>query len=309
VSYLRDGIDAYDDDPGNTNFRWTRTYTGAELGRYVAAARDTDIGTVTAVEVSGAVGASGRIDRATVRLTGTRGAVSMTGSQFQSAVNRSVPAGRQLPSTLLFFRPVGALDAVAFTPDGLRVTGWTALRGSQQTALAHVSVDGRFVAGDAADRPRPDVARVVPGTGANTGFDLIVPATQATSTVCVYGVMANGATSALLGCREIAAPAKPFGALDAAVPVAGGLRVTGWAIDPATPGPATVTVAVDGKGIDVAARETRVDVARAYPGYGGEHGFAALVPATRGSHQVCVSTVTSPRGTASTRIACRQIKV
>ena len=57
------------------------------------------VGSVTQVVFSGNIGASGRVDKATVTVTGSAGRVSMTGNQFRSAINAAVPTSRDLLST------------------------------------------------------------------------------------------------------------------------------------------------------------------------------------------------------------------
>ena len=64
LPYLRSIPDPFDNTAGNGNFRWKRTYSGAELGAWLKTSRGTDIGTVTKLDFMGPFGASGRIDRA-----------------------------------------------------------------------------------------------------------------------------------------------------------------------------------------------------------------------------------------------------
>jgi SpoIID/LytB domain protein len=204
LAYLDDGVDPYDQVAGNSYFRWTRTYTGAELGAYLKAARDVDVGTVTSVQFSGDISASGRTDRARVELTGKKGSVTINGAQLRAMVNRYAPAGRGLPSTLLFFASAGAIDATAVAAGHIRVTGWVGLRGSNQTALARITVNGQPLATLPTDHARPDVARVI-DTGPTTGFTVDVPVAGHKNKVCLYGVMVSGAEATLVACRDVKA--------------------------------------------------------------------------------------------------------
>jgi SpoIID/LytB domain protein len=287
--YLRGIVDPFDNTAGNSNFRWSRTYSGAELGQYLRANRSTDIGDVTNVEFLGQFGRSGRIDRATVRLTGTRGTSDITGAQLRSMINTSEASlSRQLLSTLLFFRPIGSFDGLSYGPDGIRATGWTAFQGSQQPGLAHVYVNGVFRAGVEATRARPDVAAAVPGASPTTGFDVSVPATGADNTVCVYGVTPNGSANILMGCRSITVPTQPFGSIDILGPTRGGVRAAGWLIDPNTGAPIPVHVYVNGElRRSVEAAVPRPDVNAVF-GYGAAHGFDEIVPVDQLTNTVCI---------------------
>jgi stage II sporulation protein D len=94
LPYLTARRDPYDSVAANPNHTWQRTYTAAELGAWLG------VGRATAVTVSGNLGASGRVDRATVRVTGSAGSVTMTGAQFRTAVNAHNPTrATQLLST------------------------------------------------------------------------------------------------------------------------------------------------------------------------------------------------------------------
>jgi SpoIID/LytB domain protein len=308
--YLQPVVDPFDNTAGNSNFRWTRTYSGAELGQYLRDVRGINVGTVTNVDFSGNFGWSGRIDRATVRLTGTTGTASITGSQLRSMINASNPTlARQLPSTLLFFKPIGSLDTVGFAPGGVRVSGWTAFSGSQQPALAHVYVNGVFKGGFNTGQPRPDVATIVPGATPTTGFDVTVPVDQAQNTVCVYGLTPNGSANTFLGCRDVTVPVQPMGSLDVASPVPGGVRVAGWALDPNTAGSVAVHVYVNGanpRAID--AGRDRADIASVFPAYGAAHGFDEIIPVDRANNTVCAYAINVGPGD-NQLLACRNVTV
>lgn len=81
----------------------------------------------------------------------------------------------------------------------------------------------------------------------------------------------------------------PIGNLDVVRNAAGGIRVSGWALDPETSAPIKVKVGVAGVVREVTANLSRPDVARAYPGKGSRHGFdytfGPLDPGLRG---ICV---------------------
>ncbi|MGA1835552.1 hypothetical protein VD659_01345 [Herbiconiux sp. 11R-BC] len=81
----------------------------------------------------------------------------------------------------------------------------------------------------------------------------------------------------------------PNGAFDTAVPVAAGIQVTGWAVDPASSNPVGVTITVDGQAT-AATADVRLDwIPILYPSAGPNHGFSAIVGGGPGTHTVCVS--------------------
>ena len=94
LPYLRGKPDPYDEVATNPHNSWSRTYTGQQLGAWFG------LGTVTSVQILGNTGASGRVDKATIRLTGTGGTRDVSGPTFRSTVNRNSPSA-QLMSTKL----------------------------------------------------------------------------------------------------------------------------------------------------------------------------------------------------------------
>ena len=86
LPYLRGKPDPYDAVASNPHNSWSRTYTGRQLGAWFG------LGTVTSVQILGNTGASGRVDKATIRLTGTGGTRDVSGPSFRSTVNRNSPS-------------------------------------------------------------------------------------------------------------------------------------------------------------------------------------------------------------------------
>ncbi len=86
LPYLRGKPDPYDEVASNPHNSWVRTYTGRQLGAWFG------LGTVTSVQILGNTGASGRVDKATVRLVGTGGTKDVNGTTFRSTVNRNSPS-------------------------------------------------------------------------------------------------------------------------------------------------------------------------------------------------------------------------
>jgi peptidoglycan hydrolase-like protein with peptidoglycan-binding domain len=84
-------------------------------------------------------------------------------------------------------------------------------------------------------------------------------------------------------------PQAPFGATEVPSYVLGNVVVRGWSIDADTQNPVTVDAVVDGTvTATVAATLPRSDVASSYPEWGGNRGFAFVLPVLDGSHNVCL---------------------
>jgi SpoIID/LytB domain protein len=94
VPYLTARRDTWDGVASNPNRSWTRTYTAGQIGSWFG------VGTATQVVVLGGSGASGRVDRARIRVVGTAGVREMSGNEFRAKVNSHNPArANQLLST------------------------------------------------------------------------------------------------------------------------------------------------------------------------------------------------------------------
>ncbi len=101
---------------------WSRTYSVAALSRWLNRASDTSVGTLSGIQVTGNISPSGRIDRATVQLTGTSGSKTVSGARLVSAINAganadglpelpgSNGAGGHLLSTKLTFGRAASID-------------------------------------------------------------------------------------------------------------------------------------------------------------------------------------------------------
>ncbi len=101
----------------------------------------------------------------------------------------------------------------------------------------------------------------------------------------------------------------PLGSFDVAAMAPGGARVAGWALDPETPEPIAVHVYVDGSfAAAFDADAPRPDIGQAYPGYGDAHGFDTIIPATPGSHSVCVYGINRALG-ANVLVGCRTVNL
>ncbi|MFB2599290.1 hypothetical protein ACEXQE_15975 [Herbiconiux sp. P17] len=95
----------------------------------------------------------------------------------------------------------------------------------------------------------------------------------------------------------------PHGAFDTAVPVAGGIQVTGWAVDPASDSAVSLSITVDGVASSAVADQRLDWIPVLYPGKSANHGFSAIVGANPGSRTVCVSKSTG------TDLGCKTVVV
>lgn len=223
LPYFQALPDPFDAASGNSNATWTRSYSGEELGRWIAAAGRGTPGVVQSVRIEGNVGASGRTERATVVVTGDQATVSMTGAQFRYAVNAGAPSSRDLLSSKFSVdgagvqnlvptqqlpvgvSPFGGIElALAWGPEYAILTGWVVDGDAPMVSVPlAVYVGGRLVQSPVADKPRPEFASK-PEFGLNHGFAIGVPAAGAKVEICVYAIdQGSSSPNSKLGCRTI----------------------------------------------------------------------------------------------------------
>lgn len=205
--------------------------------------------------------------------------------------------------------PIGNLDRLAYSPNGLRASGWALDPNTVSPINVHIYVDGVAKAVVTASSARPDIARAFPGYGGSHGFASTVPIGGGTHTVCAYGINVAVGANALLGCRAFVTPTDPLGHVDAITAQHDVVRVRGWAIDPNTANPIAVHVYVDGTArIARTAALARPDIGGAYPAHGPNHGFDfSDLRLSNGAHQVCVYAINQAPGTANPQLGCRVV--
>lgn len=230
--------------------------------------------------------------------------------------------------------PIGSLDTVALSTgaDGstaVDVSGW-ALDGALPTSPIPVDVyvdkpDGTVQAARlSAVDSRSDIARVFPYAGAKHGFSSTVAVDQkGTYRVCAFaiGTSVFGAANSLIGCKSVSTNFAPtFGSLDSVSVTGTGadrrLSASGWAADPAAPGVSIpVDLYVDGPtgittGVEVTGNLPRADVARAFPKYGGNHGFTASTgAAAAGVYKACAYAITVSRFGSNSPLGCTTVSI
>jgi SpoIID/LytB domain protein len=217
LPYLVAAPDPFDQAVGNANFSWKETYSGAELGGWLRAAGQPDVGDVAGIDVVSGAGASGRLDKATIRVRGANGgSFTVTGNQLRTAVNAGAPSARDLLSTKFTIGggtaphrpPVGSIELVfPWGPSDMAGVGWaTDLDAPDDTMVMLVAVNGQLAGAVWANGPRPDVAAHI-GITPNHGYGGVIRAPAAKSNVCIYAVNAKVLSASLLGCRQITRPA------------------------------------------------------------------------------------------------------
>jgi hypothetical protein len=207
--------------------------------------------------------------------------------------------------------PFGQLDSAWQVLGGVRVSGWALDPDTAWPIEVHIYVDWSGANLGPASASRPDIGQVYPAYGPGHGFDAVVGAPPGWHNVCAYGINVGGGVNMLLGCRQLMVDPSPFGQFDSAQQVVGGIRVSGWALDPETAWPVEVHIYVDNGGTNLSyAWNTRPDVGAyfSYAGYGANHGFDGVVGAGPGAHWVCAYAINVGAG-SNTSLGCRTVIV
>ncbi len=207
--------------------------------------------------------------------------------------------------------PVGALNVIALAPGGVHVQGF-ALDPDKMAAPVRVVVysDGALLAYGPASMPRPDVAKRYPTAGPNHGFDQTVQRPPGAHRICVYAVNIAHTVGAnvTLGCKALTFGVNPRGRVESIAQVPGGIKVSGWALDPDSTSSIPVEVYADGVRVTRAtASQARPSVGHTYPEYGSAHGFVATATLAQGPHNICVYAINVAAGDPKTALLCRTV--
>ncbi len=207
--------------------------------------------------------------------------------------------------------PVGSLDTVTPGLAAVLIRGWAIDPDTTAATMVTTQLDGR-VASVRADSLREDVGRSHPGYGNNHGFRLTLNAGPGRHTVCARALNAAGSGAAVsLGCKTVTVSGTPIGQLDSVVVAEQGILVSGWALDPDT-STGAVPVAVyerPGGQVGIRANQHRTDLATRYPRWGSAHGFAVLMRAAPGVHQVCAYALNGWGIGSTATLGCRSVTV
>ncbi|WP_291055614.1 hypothetical protein [Herbiconiux sp.] len=176
-------------------------------------------------------------------------------------------------------------DSATTADRTIKLSGWAVDRLSTAVTYIWVTVDGKG-GPYRADKSLSWINGYFPGVGSNHGFDLSIPATAGKHTVCVTHSYDN--TS--LGCRDVDVPSTGAASIDSVTGVKGGIRVTGWSVNRSTNERTYVWASVDGGGATPISASLPLGWIDAYfPGVGPNHGIDAIVPASSGSHKICLT--------------------
>ncbi|MDQ1752610.1 MAG: hypothetical protein QOE71_3666, partial [Pseudonocardiales bacterium] len=99
----------------------------------------------------------------------------------------------------------------------------------------------------------------------------------------------------------------PIGVLEVASFTNGQVTVRGWTIDPDVKTPIGVRIYIDGKPQLWRADKVRLDVAKAYLGYGAAHGFSGTFGLPNGSHKICAVGMNVGTGGTNTVLGCKTL--
>lgn len=204
--------------------------------------------------------------------------------------------------------PGGALDSASTAPGTVTVSGWAIDPDTVGPATVKVLVDGVALGTATADWTRPDIAALLPGYGADHGFEATVSGVGGgPHDVCAVAVNTVGTgADQQLGCTRVQASGEPFGNLDEASSAANTISVRGWGIDPDTVDPTTIHVYIDGVGAAIVGTgAARADVFSRWPFYGLNRGFTATIGGVApGPHTVCAYAINTGPGSGNTTLGC-----
>ena len=207
--------------------------------------------------------------------------------------------------------PFGIVESAASGVGGLTITGWSIDGDSVAPPSVHVWMDGTtFVGATSSSLRRADLGAIFPAYGDAHGFSASFAVPPGLHSFCIYALNAEGrGATTPLGCRDVNINTAPIGSLDTVVRVPGGLRVTGWAIDPETVSPIFVHIYVDSVGTATTAGSRRPDVGAVFPAYGNDHGFDAVVETPgEGATRICAWGINSGPG-SQTLLGCRVVNI
>ena len=119
LPYLSAKPDPFDTQGSNPYAAWSRSYTVADLNRWLNNHSDTAVGQLISMEILDNAGGSGRLDKARIKITGTSRTITITGNRLQSRINTAAreSGSSQLLSTLFTFSvPQATVDVGQVEP-------------------------------------------------------------------------------------------------------------------------------------------------------------------------------------------------
>ena len=184
--------------------------------------------------------------------------------------------------------PVGTLQWVKQSPDGIAVRGWAYDADLKGPVTVQINVDGAKATAMQAG---------LYGTGLPAGyggyrfFGADIPQPAGTHLVCAYAKNAPATSWFKLGCITFTVTFDPIGSFTSIKQVPGHVDAQGWAFDPNAPTTAlTLHLTVDGKVVASGlANQPRADVASAHPDAGPNHGVSLEALISEATHKVCLT--------------------
>ncbi|HEV7205719.1 MAG TPA: fibronectin type III domain-containing protein [Jatrophihabitans sp.] len=205
-------------------------------------------------------------------------------------------------SVTLSFTPTAAITGLTAIPNGATLSGWATDPDTSSPISVRITIDGQTRATVYAN-----------GAGSTQNGHNFIKAfamTSGTHTLCAIGLnVLYGTSNSTPACRTITLALSPIGQFENLVRVgsATDLTVTGWAVDPDTSAPLTVTSTVDGAaGPSFTADTNRPDIGSTYPTLGANHGLAVVIPSDTGEHTVCL-TARNVGGGSDLDLGCKTI--
>jgi hypothetical protein len=201
--------------------------------------------------------------------------------------------------------PIGSLDVASPSPSGVKVSGWALGPDVTSPLAVHLYFNGHIVKAVSASSARPDVGRAYPTLGQNHGYTASVP--DQSGSLCAYAINSAGnGNNPLIGCKFV--NTNPIGSLDSAGRWGGGVRVSGWALDPDVTHSIPVHIYVDGHPVAaLSANDSRADIGAAFSAYSSSHAFDAVVPLAPGAHTVCAYGINAGSGFGNPLLGCRVV--
>ena len=211
--------------------------------------------------------------------------------------------------------PFGYLDSAVVSGNAVTVKGWSIDPDTRAPIDVHLYANGQATV-VRADEERPDVGRAYSAYGSAHGYEQELTLAAGSWNICAFGINAGGGdANTVLGCQTVVVTGTPTdqgrtprGNFEELTATAGTVALKGWALDPDTTAPVSLTVTVGGTKSTVVADAVRADVGSAFPGSGDRHGFQASLAAPSGSQQVCVTAANDGRG-GDVSLGCRTVTV